>query len=81
MTYNTNMPAILTKLAGKPISKYFLQCLPENQLDLPEYYLFLPENGHLKYSGVPPPPPPPTLRLVRLYAWYYYGWTRLPSDV
>ena len=56
--------------------EYFLHCLPENPVVLPEYYLiFLPEYGYFPNSrggggGLqppsPPPPPPP--------ASYAYGF-------
>ena len=50
-------------------SEYFLHCLPENQVGLPEYYMFFcPKMAIWNIlGGLQPPAPPP--RLVRLCRW------------
>ena len=57
------------------LPEYFLHCLPEYQVVLPEYYMifffFWPENWYLKNSrgggaaARPPPPPPPRTLLEK----------------
>ena len=49
------------------LPKYFIQCMPENQVVLPEYYLFFARKlpfwknlGGLQPPSSPPPPPPRT---------------------
>ena len=42
--------------------EYFLHCLPENQVVLPEYYLiFCPNMAIWKILGAPPPPRTPII--------------------
>ena len=45
------------RLGGwRRLPEYFVYCLPENQVVLPEYYMFLPENSYLNNSTLPDEP-------------------------
>ena len=53
------------------LPKYFLKRLVENQVVLPAYDLFLPENGHLKnpIGGLQQPLPPPRTPMQLGMTW------------